>query len=777
MHSYSEREPSLQMRAESQPLQMVNNAHGGKRTNRRSETIQMQSLQKVADSRLNRASSQEINNTGLPSQLKSGIEQLSGFSMNDVKVHYNSHRPAQLQAHAYAQGNQIHLGPGQERHLPHEAWHVVQQKQGRVKPTLQLKGNIPVNEDKALEREADQMGRRALIQKRSSLRTYALQFKAFEYHTQPRRHSLGLLGNVVQRVGGEKIGFEFSSAETSEVVAQGQAKLNAIWKAARQARHDQKVGAEKTAVETDAQRTIDARKRQQEREEYRKKKAENPSAYPQDVGAVHPKIPKNQQPAPGGFTAYYAGLLKAHQGDKARLLDLAEFKDGTFKLDAGDKIMYSPTKKDPYVQIAVLKSGEHAFALKTAKGGEGGPKRDIFRKQGVDTSVQDGTAKEYVKDSRGVITRRYAYVEKNYYQMMEFFMTHHAEGRFQAYMRAAGDKKPNIYEHRDEGVDLVRGQKAAPDAKDMTMEQMAVAHQKLGSSPQQRGVSLTSTPKVNATYVNTGQNFRTNDGFRMKVDLSRISAEDALLINHYSHGGVIHSEKTGSGYDTSRDRTSTSKYPYADSSIHARELLLEHLKPEWVVGIEHHKNDNTTGTGAGSTTVDHTTALGTHSSMFAKAKADFGGDSYQLGFNYGLTHTVLPKDPRKNDSNFTRGFDGSRLFMKGWNKGWKEYKKDGHKDAESAKTLGISLPQYRFDISMKDTAPEVEYDLYRYGYLVGRSGKAAIRSHKELVNYESKMPLKKAPALMSSGSSGAFRKTAMGLGTTKSGLTYTIDHQ
>ena len=79
------------------------------------------------------------NNTGLPDQLKSGIEALSGMAMDHVKVHYNSSQPAQLNAHAYAQGNEIHVAPGQERHLPHEAWHVVQQAQGRVKPTMQMK--------------------------------------------------------------------------------------------------------------------------------------------------------------------------------------------------------------------------------------------------------------------------------------------------------------------------------------------------------------------------------------------------------------------------------------------------------------------------------------------------------------------------------------------------------------------------------------------------------------------------------------------------------------
>ncbi|MGN6323912.1 MAG: eCIS core domain-containing protein [Dyella sp.] len=99
---------------------------------------------------------------GLPPQLRTGIEALSGTDMSNVVVHRNSAKPAQLNALAYAQGNEIHLGPGQERHLPHEAWHVVQQAQGRVKPTMQMRNGVPVNDDKSLEREADVMGAKAM---------------------------------------------------------------------------------------------------------------------------------------------------------------------------------------------------------------------------------------------------------------------------------------------------------------------------------------------------------------------------------------------------------------------------------------------------------------------------------------------------------------------------------------------------------------------------------------------------------------------------------------
>lgn len=100
--------------------------------------------------------------SGLPDTLKSGIESLSGMSMDHVKVHYNSSRPAQLNALAYAQGSDIHVAPGQEKHLPHEAWHVVQQAQGRVRPTMQMQAGVAVNDDTRLEREADGMGARAL---------------------------------------------------------------------------------------------------------------------------------------------------------------------------------------------------------------------------------------------------------------------------------------------------------------------------------------------------------------------------------------------------------------------------------------------------------------------------------------------------------------------------------------------------------------------------------------------------------------------------------------
>jgi hypothetical protein len=102
------------------------------------------------------------NKTGIPDQVKAGVESLSGISLDSVNVHYNSAKPAQMQALAYTQGNEIHVAPGQEKHVPHEAWHVVQQTQGRVQPTMHMTDGTAVNDDHSLESEADHMGAKAM---------------------------------------------------------------------------------------------------------------------------------------------------------------------------------------------------------------------------------------------------------------------------------------------------------------------------------------------------------------------------------------------------------------------------------------------------------------------------------------------------------------------------------------------------------------------------------------------------------------------------------------
>ena len=106
------------------------------------QTRQAAQLQAMAD---NLSSKQQPiqkkeNNTGLPDNLKSGLDNLSGYSMDDVKVHHNSDKPAQLQAPTYAQGSEIHF-QNQENPLQLESSNdaVVQmgKKKEKWKPSLE----------------------------------------------------------------------------------------------------------------------------------------------------------------------------------------------------------------------------------------------------------------------------------------------------------------------------------------------------------------------------------------------------------------------------------------------------------------------------------------------------------------------------------------------------------------------------------------------------------------------------------------------------------------
>lgn len=97
---------------------------------------------------------QKPNLTGIPTQMKLDFESRSGLSFDDVRVHYNSGEPAKIGALAYTQGTQVHIGPGQERHLRHELGHVVQQKSFPIPPTKYIRGSA-INDDTAFEADAE----------------------------------------------------------------------------------------------------------------------------------------------------------------------------------------------------------------------------------------------------------------------------------------------------------------------------------------------------------------------------------------------------------------------------------------------------------------------------------------------------------------------------------------------------------------------------------------------------------------------------------------------
>lgn len=524
----------------------------------------------------------------------------------------------------------------------------------------------------------------------------------------------------IQRVGGEKIGFNLPAPSNATIQA-GQVLLLAQWQQIRQTEHNLKVGAERLDIQGGAQEYVTHRTRNKERDAH---KALHPAATRGDLNAAGLAVIPVGRTAGAFSQYYYATLTGRSRTQQLNLLRTAPaFADGRLTVDdATGVIQYRSADTQPYVQIGTLVRGDAAFTVKTAATPMSANKRDVFEKQGVGTDLNNDV-KEYVKDTRGVLTRRYAYVEKNYWQTMEFFMTNRHEGRFQSFMKAAGEANPDLFEARQTEVDIVRGQALPSTTGRLTKKQLAVAHQKLGSGPQQRGVSLASTPKIGDTYVNTGENFRTPAGFRFKVDLALIPPAPAgpLLINHYSHGGVIDKPAR---FDTTRERGKPSRYPYRESAVHARELYLEYLLPEWIVAIESHPN-----VVGPSTTIDPATPRPLGTSLFEHAKAQFGGDAFERGFDEGLG---VGANTAPADVDHTKGFGHARSFVRGWTAGHAEHNRDGANDAAGALAAHITVAQYVYDKSLAINLPPNEFDIYRLGYLQGRSGVAQIASGANL---------------------------------------------
>ncbi len=111
---------------------------------------------------------QRVNKTNLPDEVKSGMESSFNQDFSHVRVHANSSKAPEVGALAYTQGSNVHFAPGQfspgtssgRQLIGHELAHVVQQGAGRVSPTTTVNG-MPVNDNPALEKEADVLGARA----------------------------------------------------------------------------------------------------------------------------------------------------------------------------------------------------------------------------------------------------------------------------------------------------------------------------------------------------------------------------------------------------------------------------------------------------------------------------------------------------------------------------------------------------------------------------------------------------------------------------------------
>jgi hypothetical protein len=549
--------------------------------------------------------------TGLPDRLRSGIEELSGIDLSNVRVHTNSDKPAQIKALAYARGTDIHVAPGQEQHVPHEAWHVVQQAQGRVKPTMEMNNGVQVNDDEGLEREAEVMGGKALSSQAQ------LENSPVSPPAAGRAVDAALAGageparsdhRPVQRVGEEKKDFRLEATD-SEAYRTGLALFQEALKALRVLRQ-----AEKAKIWASVK---DLKKEG-------KKPADNKS-----------------------FSEAYGGGLR-----NLNNLDLL-VKTGQFVATAPPRLVLKDKKEVRYEQAAASDGTKPTESVliatlsdRTFKAPAAPPKeakRDV---------VVGGEAKEYVRDSRGVVTRRFAYVEKNYWQFMEFVARNKLEGRYQNFFRAAnpGADRPSVRGTRKSEARMV----TAEEGKELTDEQLAVLHQWKGSGLQQRGLSLTSTPRKGETIGNAGENFRTTVGVRLTIDLARIPTgrESPIMINHYASRGV-----------KDKPARTSEKYEYINSVIKNRELFLEFVKPEWITRIEYHDKAREKEFKLGDS--------GDAKEMMDAARAGTGYAKFAAGFEARITDAALDT-VSADDEDYKSGVAFAEEYNRGYEKGAKE---------------------------------------------------------------------------------------------------------
>ncbi|MCU0430829.1 MAG: DUF4157 domain-containing protein [Cytophagaceae bacterium] len=104
----------------------------------------------------------------MPEEVQAKMENSFGEDFSDVAIHDNSAQAEDLGAKAFAQGKDVHFAPGEfqpntkqgQELIGHELTHVVQQKDGKVHGS-EVHGKDMVNQDPALEKEADDAGKLA----------------------------------------------------------------------------------------------------------------------------------------------------------------------------------------------------------------------------------------------------------------------------------------------------------------------------------------------------------------------------------------------------------------------------------------------------------------------------------------------------------------------------------------------------------------------------------------------------------------------------------------
>ena len=354
------------------------------------------------------------------------------------------------------------------------------------------------------------------------------------------------------------------------------------WSPAPDAPDEGKRLMERAVAEMRARRTLS--KRRFEARHLTALPAPRPALFGAAEGVHHVPVDMNMGPALAPSFGY-AQLLDMLQREQGLLAQTQPFRAGPGGLTlvehdppvAGVKLIHYTAALDAPVQVV----GQLTYGAQTTYFARPPVVDPALHRPLLGKRKGEAPSGDYVLDSRGTVTRRYAYCEKNVWQFMDFLSRGRMEGRFQSLSRALGVAAPQLF-----GASPSKNDVQPRDARTdrMSVPQLGVLHQFKGSGNEQRGLSLASTAE-GTVLSNAGESFKSGDGFLLKIDLARVP-RDVLVLNHYATDGV-RSDLAGVEPDAYGGGVRRG-YNYQGSAAKNREIYLEHLQADWIVEARWH---------------------------------------------------------------------------------------------------------------------------------------------------------------------------------------------
>jgi hypothetical protein len=349
----------------------------------------------------------------------------------------------------------------------------------------------------------------------------------------------------------EVFGPKLGSWQTAVVTA-----LKELRKEERTAKEDLEIAKNKKMEEL----KTEAERREYLQDEYVPKLRRLGQSEPKVKGLIDAKIDK--------FNAWLKTFANNIDG-AYHLRWAAPDADGSLAVQA---VRSAPPAADVTVPVVVLLFGEAAYTPVVVEGA----RRQVYLRR-LDKKLLQTDAdktgflnKYYVKDDRGVFTRRIAYGAKGLANCARLFVKGVLQGK---YVREGG-----TYDAADDFLEQQIPSLASGTT--LNTEELLYVNQELGSGHQQRGICLASTSKL--IHSNQGVPFKTAESLTLTVDLAKVPTGANLLFNLYSQEAQLLTIGMNHWRDGKKHSIAESKEHTDWSTAKNRELFLKELKWDYL---------------------------------------------------------------------------------------------------------------------------------------------------------------------------------------------------